>query len=142
MLRGEIDAGDAATAEELRRAYEAALAETIERVGVGPAAEQSGVSTERLRTLVDGGSADLAVAEVAAVLATDEDRPDAETIAAEARDLLLMGMTTAVLDVESLASELGGPLDPKELQQKIEGRHPMTLAEFAAVHHHLATATE
>lgn len=141
MLRGEIDAGEAATPAALRTAYETALAETVERVGVETVAERSGVASERLRALADGRSPELSVADAAAILATDESRPDAETIAAEARDALLLGMTTAVLDVESLASELAGSLDPKELQQKIEGRHPMTLAEFATVRHHLATAT-
>lgn len=142
MLGGEVDARAAATPDELRASYEAALAETIESVGIEAVAERSGVSRETLEALLDGNAPELTVEEAAAILAADEGRPEPAAIAAEARDALLMGMTTAVIDVEALASELDAGLDPKELQQKIEGRHPMTLAEFAAVEHHLAGKTQ
>jgi hypothetical protein len=45
-----------------------------------------------------------------------------------------MGMSQAVLDVEALASGIDDAMDPKELQQKVEGRYPMTLEEYALVH--------
>lgn len=138
MLSGEVDPGDAASPAALRDAYEAVLVETIERVGIEAVGERSGVARETLQALENGESPELTVAEAAAILAADETRPGPEAIAAEARDALLMGMTTAVVDVDTLASELGGDLGPTELQQKVEGRHPMSLAEFAAVRHVLA----
>lgn len=142
MLRGEIDARDAADPEELLAAYEAVLAETVDRLGVGTVADRSGVDVETLEAVAAGRSPDLDLETAAAILAADGDRPDAETVAAQARDVLLLGMTTAVVDVDSLASELDGAFDPKELQQKVEGRRSMTLAEYATIHHHLAEHTE
>lgn len=137
MLRGEIHAADAGGPDELLRTYGSHLRETVEVVGeegVLAATDLDGETVERVR---DGDVGALTLTEAAAVLAADPDRPDAETVAAEARDILLLGMTTAVVDVESLASALDGALEPKELQQKIEGRHPMTLSEYATVHYHL-----
>lgn len=139
MFAGETEPADAGSPEELRGAYEKILARTIEEVGLDAVADRSGVATAMLEALADGRSPELTLAEAAAVLAADPARPTADAIAAEARDVLLMGMTTAVLDVESLASELDGDLGPTELQQKIEGRQPMTLAEFAAVRFLLAS---
>lgn len=141
MLRGEIDAGAAASPDDLLARYEATLVETIEAVSVESVAERSGVAIETVEAVAAGQSPDLTLAEAAAILATDDGRPDPDTIAADARDILLLGMTTAVLDVDTLAAELDSSLDSRELQQKIEGRYPMRLAEFAAVHHYLATAT-
>jgi hypothetical protein len=37
------------------------------------------------------------------------------------------------MDVDALASGLDDDMDPKEIQQKIEGRAPMTLAEYARI---------
>ena len=50
------------------------------------------------------------------------------------RDAIMMGMSQAVLDVEVLAAEAGGDLEPREVQSKIEGRFPMTLREFALLY--------
>ncbi|MFB6077068.1 MAG: DUF5791 family protein, partial [Candidatus Nanohaloarchaea archaeon] len=58
-------------------------------------------------------------------------------IEAEARDILLMGMTAAVVDVDRLASAIDGEMEPKEIQQKVEGRQDMTVAEYARLHHEL-----
>jgi hypothetical protein len=82
----------------------------------------------------EGETPELTVEAAAAILGTDPDLPDGETVAAEARDLLLLGMTTAVVDVDAVAAGLDIDIDPKEVQQKVEGRHPMTLAEYAHVH--------
>ena len=100
--------------------------------------ERHGASRPRLegsRVAVIGIGAS---GEAAAILAAAEDRPTADAIAAEARDILLMGMTTAVMDVDSVASELGGDLEPKEIQQKVEGRQPISLREYALLHQELA----
>jgi hypothetical protein len=75
-----------------------------------------------------------------AILATEPDSPDAGTLLAEARDLLLMGMSSAVLDVEAVAAGIDDAMEPKEIQQKVEGRHPMTLDEFARLHAYIEGA--
>jgi len=134
MLRGEFESVGTASPDATRREYERVLVETIERVGTSSVAAETGIDGERLTALVAGEAPDLSVEEATAVLATDPDRPDAETLLAEARDILLMGMSTAVLDVDAIASGLGGELEPKEIQQKVEGRYPMTLAEYALLH--------
>ena len=134
MIRGEFPAAGEQSPERLRAAYDDHLATVVREVGVETVAEQTGVDTELLQRLVDGEHPDLSLTEAAAILATDPDRPDADTVAAEARDILLMGMTTAVLDVEALASEVDGALEPKEIQQKVEGRFPVSLDEYALLH--------
>jgi len=78
--------------------------------------------------------------DAAAVLSTAEDAPDGGTIATIARDELLMGMTTAVLDVEAVESGIDGELEAREIQSKIEGRFPMTLREFALLYQHIDEA--
>lgn len=142
MLRGEIDATAAAGPEALVSTYGDVLRETIQRVDGDRIAKRTGLERETVDRVLAGDVADVTLEEAAAILATDPDRPDAETIAAEARDILLLGMTTAVLDVDTLASQLDAALGPKEIQQKIEGRYPMTLGEYATVHYHLRAHAE
>ncbi|MHB9288396.1 DUF5791 family protein [Halobacteriales archaeon Cl-PHB] len=137
MLRGEFESAGETSPAELQAAYEQLLATTVDRVGVDTVVEESGVDRATVAALADGESPTLDLEDATAILATDEDRPDAEAIAAEARDILLMGMTTAVVDVDTLASEIDGALEPKEIQQKVEGRYPMTLEEYALLHHEL-----
>jgi len=36
-----------------------------------------------------------------------------------------------------LASGIDAQLEPKEIQQKIEGRYPMTLSEYAVLHSYI-----
>jgi hypothetical protein len=48
-------------------------------------------------------------------------------------------MTTGVMDVDAVASELEIDLDAKEVQQKIERRAPMTFDEFVHVQHVIAS---
>jgi hypothetical protein len=137
MLRGEFESAAESSPETLRDAYLTALRETIERVGVDAVVAESGVARETVRAVADGDEPELTLETAAAILATDPDRPDAGAIEAEALDILLMGMTTAVVDVDAVAAGIGGEMDPKEVQQKVEGRYPVTLAEYAAVHHFL-----
>jgi hypothetical protein len=133
MLRGEFAAGELSP-EALHEAYLARLRETVDALGVETVSERSGVDPSVVAALADGETPDLTVEAAAAVLGTDPDLPDGDAVAAEARDVLLMGMTTAVVDVEAVAAGLDVDIDPKEVQQKVEGRHPMTLAEYARVH--------
>lgn len=129
MLQELVDAPADRTPDELVDVYLRELADVVEAVGVETAAAETGVPEATLADLrADGASLELA--DAAAVLALESDQPDADAIRQEALDHLLLGMTTAVLDVETLAANLGLDLSPRELQQRIEGRAPMTLAEY------------
>jgi hypothetical protein len=142
MLRGEIDATVATGPGDLLEAYRTVLRETVDRLGVDAVADETGLDPGTVESLRSGDVGSVTLADAAAVLGADSDRPDAETLAAEARDVLLLGMTTAVVDVDTLSSALDGTLEPKEIQQKLEGRHPMTLREYAAIHYELREHTD
>lgn len=141
MLRDAVESPGERSPDELRRAYDELLAEVVRSVGTASVAEFSGVDEGRLEALLAGESPPLTVAEAAAILAADDDRPDADAIAAEARDILLMGMSIAVLDVETLASGINDRMEPKEIQRKVEGRQPMDLDEYALLHSHIEGRT-
>jgi hypothetical protein len=123
--------------EELLELYEAELVGVIEEHGVVEVAGSSGVDESTLRALADGESPELTLEEASAVMAVAEGTADAETIATVSRDALLMGMTTAVLDVEAVESGIGGRLEAREIQSKIEGRFPLTLGEFALLQQYI-----
>lgn len=134
MFHEVADAAERPPAE-LETAYAEALRAAIEdRGGPAAAAAETSIDEATLQAAQAGGMADLTLAEGAAILALG-DNPDVETIVADSLDALLFGMTTAVLDVEALASELDEDLDTREIQQKIEGRFPITLSEYARFHH-------
>ena len=141
MLHEIPDDPGASTPAELRSRYEAALRDVVEEHGLDPVATESDVDAATLAALVDGESPELTLEEAAAILAVAEDAPPAETIAATARDALLLGMTTAVLDVEAVESGLEGRLEAREIQSKVEGRFPMTLAEFALLQQYIESRT-
>ncbi|WP_299264040.1 DUF5791 family protein [Halorientalis sp.] len=135
MLRDEFEAVGDRDPEDLLAAYEAVLTDVIERQGIETVAAETGIDATTLSGLVEGDSPDLTLEDGAAILATDPDRPDdRDFLVADARDILLMGMSSAVLDVEAIQSGIGSQLEAKEIQQKVEGRHPMTLAEYALLH--------
>ncbi len=141
MQRGSFQDAGERSPEELTAAYCSLLAETIADVGVDAAADRSEIDVETIRRILDGDPVELRLSEAAAILAADPAQPDADEIAAEARDLLLMSMTTAVMDVEKLASAIDGALEPRVIQHMVEGRHPMTLREYALLHQRLAAET-
>ncbi|WP_181685925.1 DUF5791 family protein [Halorhabdus salina] len=122
----------------LRQAFERSLQTTIETAGVETVRDRTGLDRETLAAIADGESTDLTVDDAAAIIAVEDDR-DADAIAADARDRLLLAMSSAVMDVDALARRIDGDVTAKELQQKIEGRHPMGLGEYADV---LAAVTE
>jgi hypothetical protein len=72
------------------------------------------------------------VADGAAVLALTTDR-EADAIVAELRDHLLIGMATAVLDVDTIAASIDADLTGQEVQQALEGRTAMTLGQLAEI---------
>lgn len=123
----------------LKAEYEESLASTIETVGIDRATAETDVDRDRIAALVAGASPSLSLTNAAEIAALDPDEPDAETIEIEASEYLLLGMSTAVLDVETLATELEIDLDPTEIQQKIERRAPMSFAEFVYIQHAIAS---
>ncbi len=138
MLYDEIDDPGETTPETLREQYVAELAETVESVGTDDVVEQTALDREMVESIADGDAPETTLEDAAAILATSDDAPPKDDILLEVRDHLLMGMTTALLDVDTLASAIDGDLGPRAIQQKIEGRAPMTLEEYALVHHFIA----
>ena len=137
MLRGEFESAGEQSTDELRSAYGAQLAETIEAIGVDTVVERSGVDRGVVEAVAAGEEPELTLAAAAAILAADPEQPDGEALKTDALDILLMGMTTAVVDVDAVATGLNDEMDPKEIQQKVEGRYPIPLGEYAAIHHFL-----
>lgn len=137
MLRGEFDSAGELSAEELRDAYDSRLVETIETVGTSTVEQSTDIQEETVSELLDGESPEVTLETATQILATEPELPGAESLMAEARDILLMGMSIAVLDVEAIASGIDDAMDPKEIQQKAEGRFPMTLDEYALVHSYI-----
>ncbi|MFB6172385.1 MAG: DUF5791 family protein [Haloarculaceae archaeon] len=123
--------------EEIEGVYAEALASVVESVGVEAAVAETDLDEATVAAARDGDLDAVTLEEGAAILALDESAPPAADIAALARDALLMGMTTAVMDVETLASDIGGELEAREIQQKVEGRFPISLAEYALLSHYI-----
>jgi hypothetical protein len=138
MLYDAADEPETLSPRQLRDAYERELRAVIDVHGVETVAAEADVETETIDALLDGGSVTLTLSEAAAILAVDDDAPDADAIVQEIRDRLLMGMTTGVVDVDTIASNVDLDLSGQEVQQAIEGRIPMTLDELAAIHGYIA----
>lgn len=138
MLYDAADEPGTLSPRQLHDAYEAELRSTIGSHDTETVATETGVSTETIDALVGGESPSLTLSEAAAILAVDGDGRDADAIVQEVRDHLLMAMTTGVVDVDTIASNIDHDLSGQEVQQAIEGRIPMTLAELAAIHNYLA----
>jgi len=137
MLYDAVDEPGTLSPRQLHDAYEAELRAVIDAHGAETVADETGLSTERLAELADGDSPPLTLSEAASILAIDTDL-DAETIVQEVRDHLLMGMTTGVLDVDTIASNIDLDLSGQEVQQAIEGRIRLRLVELAAIHNYVA----
>ena len=130
-------ASEAESPSALRERYEAVVADAVEAADESTLADAA-VDDGTIDAIQSGNAADLQVAEAAAaVAATDGSDPDA--LLAEVRNALLLGMSSAMLDVDRIAADVGGDIDPKEVQGKVEGRHPMTLDEYARIHHYVAS---
>ncbi|WP_121822215.1 DUF5791 family protein [Halostella salina] len=123
---------------DLRAEYDADLAAAAEHAGVETAAEAADVDPSTVEALIAGDSPDLTLEAAAAIQTLDPDAPSADTLVEMACEHLLLGMTTGVMDVDAVARELAIDLDPKEVQQKIERRAPMTFDEFVHVQHAIA----
>lgn len=138
MLTEEITDPDSVTPADLERTYLSDVAVAIDLVGVDTVVDETNLSRKTAEALVEGKAPDLTLSDAAAVLGMQEDSPDAETILLEVRDDLLMAMSIAVVDVDTLAFELDSDRTPRAIQQQIEGRAPMSLAEYAEIRHWLA----
>jgi len=136
MLPGAFEDAGEQTPSALAEAYRKRLAAAVETVGVERVVAETSLDEATVTAVVEGRDEATALSLTAAaeLLAFEDGQPDADAIAAEARDLLLMGMSIAVVDVDAVASGLGGDLEPKVIQAKVEGRQPMTLGEYARVH--------
>jgi hypothetical protein len=128
--------------DALREAYETQLRSATSAVDTETAAAESGVDADRIRAVEAGAVPGLSVEDAAALLALDDGRPDAESIVLELRDHLLMAMTTGVVDVDTLAANVDLDLSGQEVQQALEGRTEMTLAQLAAIHQFLAARND
>jgi len=133
--RRDVDGLDPA---DLRAEYDAELAGVVESVGVDAAVEASGVDRATVEALGADEQPHLSLPAAAAIAALDEDAPDADTVVEIACEHLLLGMSTAVMDVDALAAAVELDLDPKEIQQKLERRAPMSFDEFVHLQHAIA----
>lgn len=133
MLHAVAEQVSNVSASSLEAGYTEQLHAVVSAHGAETVAADSGLSVTQLEALAAGDSSTLTAEEAAAVLAVDESNPDAEAIVFELRDHLLLGMTTAVLDVDTVAANAEVDLTGQEIQQAIEGRTEMTLAQLAAI---------
>lgn len=133
MLHDAVEVGEERSPEALRTAYFEELAAVVAELGVDTVVDASGLDRATVEAIEVGEQPELTVEAAAEILALSDGAPDADAIAWEARDHVLMGMTTAVVDVDTVAREIDIDLDGKEIQQAIEGRLPTTLAQFAAI---------
>ncbi|MEF8799844.1 MAG: DUF5791 family protein [Halolamina sp.] len=117
----------------LRAAYFEELTAVITELGIDTVVGGTGLDRSTIGAIADGETPELTIEEAAEILALGEGTPSSEDIAWEARDHLLIGMTSAVLDVDTIARESDVELDAKEIQQAIEGRLRTTLAQLAEI---------
>ena len=136
MFHEAVEDPGARTPAALYEAYEAMLVDAVESVGVERAVAESSVDEATVEALLAGESPELTLEEGAELLALDGEM-SADDVVYVSRDALLMGMTTAVVDVDSLSAGIDGEMSGREIQAKVEGRFPMTLREFARIHQFL-----
>jgi len=129
---------DGMTPADLRAEYDADLQAAVESVGVDEAAAESGVDRATVEALLADERPALSLPDAAALQALSGDAPDADTAVEIACEHLLLGMSTGVMDVDALASALELDLGPKEVQQKLERRAPMSFEEFVHIQHAIA----
>ena len=132
MLQTAAATTDDHSPSSLESGYATLLSDALDTIGAERVAD-AGVEPDTIETIEAGEVSDVTLTEAAAVLGASDDFPAADAIIFETRDHLLMGMTTAVLDVDTLAAAVSLDLTGQELQQAIEGRTPLTLGQLAAI---------
>ncbi len=139
MLHDAADDPGSLSPTALREAYEAELRGAIEDADVEAVAAETGVDEATLSRLAGGeGVPELSVDDAAAVLATREDVRDAETVLALLQDHMMMSMAAAVVGVDAVAANIDHDLTGQEVQQALEGRTVMTLAQLASIQQFVA----
>jgi hypothetical protein len=139
MLHDAADDPGSLSPTALREAYEAELRAAVESTDTETVAAETGLDPETVSRLAAGEDVpDLSVDDAAAVLATGEDAPDAETLLALLQDHMMMAMATAVVDVDTVAANIDHDLTGQEVQQALEGRTVMTLAQLASIQQFVA----
>lgn len=129
----EVDEeGDEVTTDALLAAYAAELAGVVDGRGVDAVVEATGLDRSTVEAVADRDVADLRLVDASEVVSLAEGLP-AEDVVAEVRDHLMLGMTTAILDVDTIAANVDTDLTGQEVQQAIEGRTRLTLRELAAI---------
>lgn len=141
MLHEAVEDAGGSSPAAVRRAYVDELASVVESLGVDTVVGGTGLDRATVEALAAGDAPELTLEEAGEVLSLAEGAPDADGVVFETRDHLMMGMVTAVLDVDTLAADLTVDMDGKEVQQALEGRMPVTLAQLADIHHVIAANT-
>ncbi len=139
MTNELLDAPAETTPRSIKQQYIKRLAALISRNGISEVVATTGLDEDTVTAVATQSGAELSLADAATIAALATEAPDADTILTELRDTLLLEMSSAMLTVDRLATELALDLDPKEIQAKIEGRQPMTLGEYAQLRHYLAS---
>lgn len=121
--------------EALLERYRAAVIEVVESDNT--LATETGLDESTIES-ARSADAEAVSLEVAAVILGQAEGMGPETAKATVRDHLLLAMSGAVMDVEALARAVDADLEPGEVQAKVEGRLPMTLDEYARLHHTIA----
>jgi hypothetical protein len=132
-LQGDVENPGDRTVDELLDIQTARLGKIINDLGIEAAARLPGLDPDMIAAIADGDASiagQLDLEAVATLLASSEGTPSATALLDEALDELLFGMTTGVLNVDVVAGELDADLGPREVQQVLEGRHPVTLRDF------------
>ncbi|ACM55794.1 DUF5791 family protein [Halorubrum lacusprofundi] len=129
---GESTDTDEVTAAALLASFETLLSEAAAEVGRDRLVDETGLDGGVIDAAVDGDATEIRLEDGAAIVAVSTDR-DGDAVVAEVRDHLLMGMATAVLDVDTIAAAIDADLTGQEVQQALEGRAPMTLGQLAEI---------
>ncbi len=132
MLYETVTAGDD-TPSAVRSAYGERLRAAVADHDPAAIADRAGVEKEIVDSFADGETSRGSLTDAAAVLSAAE-QLDATTVENELRDQLMLGMSSAILDVDTIAAEIETDLTGQELQQALEGRTPISLDELAKVH--------
>jgi hypothetical protein len=139
MLHEVVNDPGSLSPEALREAYETELRAAVAGRDPDALADETGVDRAVLSAIAAGDPVpNLSVSDAAAVLATRDDVRDAGSVVAALRDHLLMAMATAVVDVDTVAANIDHDLTGQEVQQALEGRTEMTLAQLAAIQQFVA----
>lgn len=123
---------------DLRAEYEDDLRSVVNRHGPDEVADRTDVDRGAAEALLEGNSPDLTLAEAAQIQSLEDGEPEPDEVVTIACEHLLLGMSTAVLDVDAVESRMAFDMDAKEIQQKIEQRAPMSLEEFVHIQYVIA----